>query len=116
MAEQGVKEVGVGVIGAGNMGKIHATNLAKNCPNAKLVAVADVDEHSAKKLASDFGVANVFTDYLRLVDNREVHAVVVATPSLVKPQIIKFACEAGKHVFCEKPIAMNFHDAEQVVR
>ena len=45
-----------------------------------------------------------------------MQAVVIATPSLVKPQIVKFACEAGKHVFCEKPIATNFHDAEQVVK
>ena len=116
MAAQGTKEVGVGVIGAGSMGRIHAANLAKNCPGAKLVAVADVSEQAARDLASEFGAANVFTDYLRLVENREVQAVVIATPSLVKAQIVKFACEAGKHIFCEKPIATNLHDAEQVVK
>jgi len=116
VAAQGTKEVGVGVIGAGSMGRIHAANLAKNCPGAKLVAVADVSEQAARDLASEFGAANVFTDYLRLVENREVQAVVIATPSLVKAQIVKFACEAGKHIFCEKPIATNLHDAEQVVK
>ena len=59
-------------------------------------------------------MTNVFTDYLRLVENREVQAIVIATPTLLKPQIVKFACEAGKHIFCEKPIATTFHDAEQV--
>jgi predicted dehydrogenase len=116
VAAQGVNPVGVGVIGAGKMGRIHASNLARAVPNAKLVAVSDVVEDSAKKLAAEFGVSNVFADYLRLVENREVQAIVIATPTLLKPQIVKFACEAGKHVFCEKPIATNFHDADQVLK
>jgi len=116
VAAQGSKQVGVGLIGAGKMGRIHATNVARGIPNAKLVAVSDVVEDSAKKLAAEFGVTNVFADYLRLVENREVQAIVIATPTLLKPQIVKFACEAGKHIFCEKPIATNFHDAEQVMK
>ncbi len=116
MAAPGSKQVGVGIIGAGKMGRVHATNLAKSIPAAKLVAVSDVVEDSAKKLASEFGVTNVFTDYLRLVQNREVDAIVIATPTLLKPQIVKFACEAGKHIFCEKPIATTFGDAEQVMK
>ena len=116
MAAQGSNPVGVGVIGAGKMGRIHATNLAQSVPNAKLVAVSDVVEDSAKKLAAEFGVTNVFTDYLRLVENREVQAIVIATPTLLKPQIVKFACESGKHIFCEKPIATTLHDAEQVLK
>ena len=116
MAAQGSSPVGVGVIGAGKMGRIHATNLAQSVPNAKLVAVSDVVEDSAKKLAAEFGVTNVFADYLRLVENREVQAIVIATPTLLKPQIVKFACEAGKHIFCEKPIATTLHDAEQVLK
>lgn len=115
MSPQSNGRVGVGVIGAGRMGRIHATNL-KSIAEAQLVAVADTAEDSAKKLASELGATNVFTDYLRLVDNREVQAIVIATPTSVKPQIVKFACEAGKHVFCEKPIATNLHDADQVLK
>lgn len=116
MGAQESKHVGVGIIGAGKMGRIHATNIARGIPNARLVAVSDVVEDSAKKLAAEFGVPNVFADYLRLVENREVQAIVIATPTLLKPQIVKFACEAGKHIFCEKPIAMTLHDADQVLR
>ena len=116
MATQAGSTIGVGIIGAGKMGKIHAANLAGGVPNAKLVAVADTSEDAAKKLAAEHGVANVFTDYLRLVENREVQAIVIATPSLVKPQIVKFATEAGKHIFCEKPIAASFHEADQVTK
>jgi len=116
VAAKGSDPVGVGIIGAGKMGRIHAANLAQSVPNAKLVAISDVVEDSAKKLAAEFGVTNVFTDYLRLVENREVQAIVIATPTLLKPQIVKFACEAGKHIFCEKPIATTFHEAEQVLK
>ena len=116
MAAQGSREVGVGVIGAGKMGRVHASNLAKGIPNAKLVAVSDVVEDSAKRLAAEFGVTNVFADYLRLVENREVQAIVIATPTVLKPQIVRVACEVGKHIFCEKPLASTFHDAEQALK
>jgi predicted dehydrogenase len=116
VAVQASNQVGVGIIGAGNMGRLHASNLAKGIPNAKLVAVSDVLEEPAKKLAAEFGVTNVFADYLRLVENREVQAVVIATPTLQKPQIVKFASEVGKHIFCEKPIATTFHEGEQVLK
>src|SRR5438477_12495784 len=96
VASQGNREVGVGIIGAGKMGRAHASNLARGIPNAKLVAVADVVESSAKKLGAEFGVTNVFTDYLRLVENREVQAVVIATPAVVNPQIVRGSCEVGK--------------------
>jgi predicted dehydrogenase len=112
-----IKAIGVGIIGAGRMGRIHASTLARGMiPDARLVAVCDVLEEPARRMAAEFGVSNVFTDYLRLVENREVEAVVIATPSVMKPQIVKFACEIGKHVFCEAPIAPALHDAEQVMK
>ncbi len=116
MEAKGSNQVGVGIIVAGKMGWIHAANLAKGIPNARLVAVSDEVEESAKRLAGELAITNVFTYYLRLVENREVQAVVIATPAVRKPQIVKFACEAGKHIFCEKPIATSFHDAEQVLK
>jgi myo-inositol 2-dehydrogenase/D-chiro-inositol 1-dehydrogenase len=116
VAAQGNKEVGVGIVGAGKMGRVHAANLARGIPNAKLVAVADSVEASAKRLGAEFGVTNIFTDYLRLVENREVQAVVIAAPTSLKPQIVRVACEVGKHIFCEKPMANTFHDAEQALK
>src|SRR6266850_1684795 len=116
VASQGNREVGVGIIGAGKMGRVHAANLARGIPNAKLVAVSDLVEDSAKRLGAEFGITNIFTDYLRLVENREVQAVVVATPTSLKPQIVRAACEVGKHIFCEKPLASTFHDADQALK
>lgn len=98
------------------MGRVHARNIARDVPDARLVAVADVAEEPAKRLAAEYGAPNVFTDYLRLVENREVEAIVIATPTPVKPQVVKFACEAGKHVFCEGPIAATLQEAQQVLK
>ncbi len=116
MVVQASRQVGVGIIGAGRIGTIHASNIARLIPNAKLVAVSDVAEDAARKLAAEHAVTNIFTDYLRLVENREVEAIVIATPTSLKPQIVKVACEVGKHIFCEEPIAPTFHDAEQVLK
>ena len=111
------RTLGFGIIGAGRMGRIHAAILARGAvQGARLVAVSDVLEEPARRMAAEFQVTNVFTDYLRLVENREVDAVIVATPSLIKPQIVKFASEVGKHIFCEAPIASSLHDADQVFR
>jgi myo-inositol 2-dehydrogenase / D-chiro-inositol 1-dehydrogenase len=116
VAAQANKQVGVGIIGAGKMGRIHASNIATAVSNAKLVAVSDVVEDSARRLASEYGVTNIFADYLRLVENREVQAIVIATPTSLKAQIVKAACEVGKHIFCEAPVAPTFGDAEQVMK
>jgi myo-inositol 2-dehydrogenase / D-chiro-inositol 1-dehydrogenase len=116
VAAQGNREVGIGIIGAGKMGRVHASNLARGIANAKLVAVSDVVEDSAKRLGAEFGVTNIFADYLRLVENREVQAIVIATPTILKPQIVRAACEVGKHIFCEKPLASTYHEAEQALR
>jgi len=109
-------KVGVGIIGVGKMGRIHADNIATRVPDARLVAVSDLVESAAREVASKHSVENVFIDYLRLIENREVQAVVVCVPTSQKLQIVKAALERGKHVFCEKPIALTLHDADQVLR
>ena len=117
MAEQESKQVGVGIIGAGKMGRIHASNLAKGIPNAKLVAVADLVEESARKLAGRVrGVRTSSRTISGSWRTGRCRRSSSATPTLQKPQIVKFASEVGKHIFCEKPIATTFHDAEQVMK
>jgi len=98
------------------MGRVHAENLATKVPGARLVAVSDVVESAARDVAAKHGAENVFTDYLRLIENREVQAVVVSTPTSQKLQVVRAALERGKHVFCEKPIALTLHDADQVLK
>jgi myo-inositol 2-dehydrogenase/D-chiro-inositol 1-dehydrogenase len=110
------KPVGVGLIGAGQIGKVHAQNLARRIPNARLKGIADSYIDAANAVAALTGVPNVYKDYAGLLQNREVDAVVVATPTFMKMEIVKAALEAGKHVFCEKPMALTLDEADQFVR
>jgi myo-inositol 2-dehydrogenase / D-chiro-inositol 1-dehydrogenase len=108
--------VGVGLIGAGQIGKIHAQNLSRRVPNARLVAIADSNMEAAKSVAALTGVVDVESDYRELLRKKDVDAVIVATPTFMKLEIVKEAVEAGKHIFCEKPIALALSDADEMLR
>ncbi len=108
--------VGVGVVGVGQIGKVHAQNLSQNVPGAKLIAIADSNLETAKAVAAQTGVERVYADYLELMHNNEVEAVVVAVPTVLKLQVVKAAAEAGKHIFCEKPMALTLEEADEFIR
>jgi myo-inositol 2-dehydrogenase/D-chiro-inositol 1-dehydrogenase len=107
------KKVGVGLIGAGQIGKVHGQNLARRVPNARLVGIADSFIEAANNVAGLTGVSTVYKDYHDLLRNPEVEAVVVATPTFMKKEVVGAALEAGKHVFCEKPMALTLPEADE---
>ncbi len=100
-------QVNVAVIGAGRIGRVHAENLAYRIPAAKLVAIADVIADAAQKLASDLGVPQVTQDYHQVLSDKQVNAVVICSSTDTHAQIMEDAAQAGKHIFCEKPIALD---------
>lgn len=102
-----MQQVNVGVIGAGRIGRVHAGNLAHLIPNARLVAVADVIEAAAQKLAADFGIANVYKDPRAIFDHKEIDAVIICSSTDTHAQMMEDAAAAKKHIFCEKPIALD---------
>lgn len=110
------KPVGVGVIGVGSLGGYHAYNLAWNTPGANLVAIADPRLDVASEVASKTGVRKVYSDYRKLLEDKEVDAVVVAVPNNAKLDIVRSAAQASKHVFVEKPISLSLEDADLLVR
>ncbi len=97
----------VGLIGAGRIGRLHAQNLARHIPGARLVAVADVVEAAARGCAQENGAGIAVSDYRVLLDDSQVDAVVVASATDTHAQIIQDAAGAGKHIFCEKPIDLQ---------
>ncbi len=101
------KSLRVGVIGAGRIGRVHAEHLAFRLPSATLVAVADVNEASAKQLARDCNIDTYSTDYHTILNNADIDAVIICSSTDTHAQIIKEAAEHGKHIFCEKPIDHN---------
>jgi myo-inositol 2-dehydrogenase/D-chiro-inositol 1-dehydrogenase/scyllo-inositol 2-dehydrogenase (NAD+) len=99
--------VGLGLIGAGRAGMIHGRNFASRVPHARMIAVSDVVEESARQAASELGVGDWYTDWRLLLANKDVDAVIVVTPTKFHEEIVTEAAKANKHVLCEKPMAMN---------
>jgi len=105
-------KVRVGVIGAGAMGRYHCETLALRLSAAELVAIADVDEDAARWAAGLAPAAAVLTDHRALLADGSIQAVVIATPNDTHAALIREAARAGKHVFCEKPIALALAGAD----
>lgn len=106
--------VGIGVAGLGRMGRIHAENLAHRVPAARLVHVADEAPDRAQLLGDDLGVA-WSTSFDDLLADEAVEAVVIATPTPLHAQMTELAASAGRHIYCEKPLALDLETTGQVV-
>ncbi|HEU0113254.1 MAG TPA: Gfo/Idh/MocA family oxidoreductase [Thermomicrobiales bacterium] len=108
-------QLGVGVIGVGTIGRRHAENLARRIPQARLVAVADVNPDAARAVAADFGAGRWFTTAEELAADRDVEAVIVASSHQGHLEGIEAAARHGKDVFCEKPIAPTLAEADAAI-
>lgn len=93
-----------GVIGAGRIGKIHAENLATRIPGTEVVTIADVNVDSAQELASRLRVSSAVDDYHAILSDPSIDAVAICSSTDTHARIIIEAAQAGKHIFCEKPI------------
>lgn len=108
----------LGLIGAGWMGRAHAaafegaTRIFGTDPaTLKIAAVADVSEAAAKDFAERFGAETWTTDWRRIIEDPEIDVVDITTPNDVHPEIALAAIAAGKHVYCEKPMANTAEEA-----
>ncbi len=108
-------ELTVGLIGTGRIGKLHAEHLAHRIPRVKLSVISDMDEASAKACASKLGVQKVVADYKLVLQDPAIQAVVICTPTDTHAQLIGEAALAGKHIFCEKPIAQALPKIDRAV-
>jgi myo-inositol 2-dehydrogenase/D-chiro-inositol 1-dehydrogenase len=110
-----MEKVNVGVIGVGRIGRLHARNLKYQVPGTRLLAVADVFEKSAREVASQLEIPIAEKDYRALLENKDIDAVVICSSTDTHAQIISEAAEAGKHIFCEKPIALDLYKIDQAI-
>ncbi len=107
-------KVSIALIGAGRAGMIHAQNFAGSVPNALLTAVADPVEEAAVAAAAELDADRYATDYRELLKDETLDAVVIATPTKYHCEIAINAAKAGKHVLCEKPMAMTVEECERM--
>ncbi len=96
--------VNIGIIGAGRIGKVHADALTRRIPEASVIAIADVFKEAARTAANQFNIPEASDDYTTLLANPAIDAVVICSSTDTHSQFITEAAQAGKHIFCEKPI------------
>ena len=111
-----MEKIKVGVIGAGRIGKLHTENLVRSLPQVKVVAVADVFADNIKEWATELGVEKVYADYHDILNDKEIDAVIICSPTNTHLRITIEAANAGKHVFCEKPIDYDLDKIDQALK
>jgi inositol 2-dehydrogenase len=97
----------IGLIGAGRMGRVYAQTLSQMRTEVNLAGVADQNFELVKKIAAEFGIQNSYSGHSELLANPQIDAVVVATSTHTHVQVVVDAAKAGKHIFCEKPLALD---------
>ena len=108
-----MKKVKNGSVGLGRLGYEHACNIANLIPGAELTALCDVDEKRVKEVAAELGVPYTYSDVAEMVKNPELDAIVIVSPSMYHADHIKLALDAGKHVFCDKPLDTTIEKCKQ---
>jgi UDP-N-acetylglucosamine 3-dehydrogenase len=107
--------VKVGIIGCGAITQKVQLPRFKECNDAEIVAVADVNEKVAKEVAVKFGVPKYYTDWRQMLKRKDIDAVSVATPNFLHAPMTIAACNARKHVLVEKPITVSMKDADAMI-
>ncbi|MBD3292785.1 MAG: hypothetical protein GF393_07650 [Armatimonadia bacterium] len=106
----------IGLIGGGNMGKSLARGVAA-CEDGRIAAVADPGDGVAEAAAEEIGDGDVdaYENVGEMLEREDIPAVIVAVPNFLHADVTRRAAEAGKHVFCEKPMALNVADARSMI-
>ncbi|MCL2518046.1 MAG: Gfo/Idh/MocA family oxidoreductase [Oscillospiraceae bacterium] len=102
------------VVGVGGIGRSHIAGIAK-VESAVLTAVCDIDEAVAKQIAEENGLEKYYTDFDTLLVSEDVDAVVVGTPDQSHCEYTVKSLKAGKHVMCEKPMAMTIEECKLMI-
>lgn len=105
----------IGIIGAGRIGKVHAETIALNIHNVEIKGIADALLEPAKEIGDRFGISKVSTDYRDILNDEEIEAVLICSPTDTHSQYVIEATKQGKHIFCEKPLDLSIHRIEMVL-
>jgi myo-inositol 2-dehydrogenase/D-chiro-inositol 1-dehydrogenase len=110
------KRLQIGLIGAGRIGRVHAATIAYRVARAELAAVTDPIPEAAHSLAEAFRAGAVAPDAQAILNDPSIDAVLICTPTDTHAGLITAAAAAGKHIFCEKPVAMTLEQTDAAVR
>jgi myo-inositol 2-dehydrogenase/D-chiro-inositol 1-dehydrogenase len=105
----------VGIIGAGRIGKVHAETLAFRLPESQIVAITDVNQEAAHALAARCAIPEVAASSEAILANSKIEAVLICSSTNTHAGLIVQAAKAGKHIFCEKPIAHSLPEIDRAL-
>jgi scyllo-inositol 2-dehydrogenase (NAD+) len=104
------------MVGAGRAGLVHALNLTEHTPDAVVVAVVDGEPDRAKSLARRVGATGCHAALDEALEETSFDAVVISTPTFTHRDLAVQAAGAGKHVFCEKPMALTVEECDDMIQ
>jgi predicted dehydrogenase len=99
-------DIRIGIIGIGQIGKHHLETYQK-VPGARVVALADINAPELARVAAAHGIKDTYADFRKLLAREDIQAVDVCLHNNLHMPVTKAALEAGKHVYCEKPMAVH---------
>lgn len=106
------KKVQVGVLGLGRLGKVYARDLAAAIPETELVAVCDTDPKALQETSEEWGIEAAYLSPQDLIEDKDVEAIVIVTPTDTHCELVEAAAGVGKSVFCEKPLSISLEAAK----
>jgi myo-inositol 2-dehydrogenase/D-chiro-inositol 1-dehydrogenase len=109
------RKVKIAVIGTGRMGSVHCRNIVQQIPEAELAAVCDIRLEVAEAVAGELGVKRVVKDYHDLLYDEGIEAILIASSTNTHAFIMKDVAAAGKHIFCEKPLALELDKIDEAL-
>ncbi len=110
-----MKQLNIGIIGAGRIGKVHMQSITYNVPTAKVLGITDVFKDGLQELADKYGIEKVYNDYKEMLADKDIDAVLVCSSTDTHADISIEAAQAGKHVFCEKPVDLTPEKVQAVI-
>ncbi|MBI3301012.1 MAG: Gfo/Idh/MocA family oxidoreductase [Deltaproteobacteria bacterium] len=108
-----MKTLRIGLIGVGKHGSRYAKHIVEDVPQAALAAVCRRNRQEGEQLAADYG-CSYYADYRALLADRYIDAVAIVVPPAFHGEIVEAACQAGKHILIEKPLAVSVAEARRI--
>lgn len=110
-----MKKIKIGIIGAGRIGKVHTETIVQSIPEAEVTAIVDINISEAECLAKKYRIANYSENHKDIINNSEIDAVIICSPTDTHAEYIIDAARAGKHIFCEKPIDLDLNTIQNAL-
>lgn len=109
-------KINIGVVGCGAHAQIAYLPIFKKNPNCNLVAICDTDFHKLDYLGTKYNIPQKYQDFQEILEDKDIDALVISTPNYLHAPMTISALQFGKDVLCENPMAINYREAEEVVK